>query len=418
MDLELVTVGTELLLGFTADGNTAELGRLLSSVGCNVVRSTSVPDQRAAIRDAVSGSLARTGMVVITGGLGPTRDDITKKVVADIFDAPLVMDRDYLAKLQKRFARVGLEPMPESNRSQAEVPEGAICLRNPRGTAPGLWLEGAPGTAIMLPGVPAEMRRIAEAEVVPRIWAKAQELDGEPTVTRSNTLRTTGISESSASEVLRGVESELGDVSLSYLPGIDGLDLRLTIHNAPPAVADDALERPEGILHAMLTDRLYGSGSTMLSSVVVQMLKENGMRLAVAESCTGGLVGARIVAVPGASEVFAGGMICYDDSAKARNLGVPKDVLAESGAVSEPVARAMVDGVIERFGVDVGVAVTGIAGPTGGTETKPVGTVWLAAAVSSYSVAEQRWFPGQRDEVRERSAQAALDLVRGLLTAR
>ena len=417
MDLEVVTVGTEILLGFTLDGNTAEIGRVLSQVGCNVVRSTSVPDEGEAIRDAVSGGLARAGVVVVTGGLGPTRDDITKKAVAEIFGAPLEVDAVYLEKLKKRFSRFGKGPMPEPNRSQAEVPRGATILTNPRGTAPGLWLEGDAGTVILLPGVPLEMRGLMEKEVVPRLSHLMSSQSGYDSVTRSRTLRTTGISESQLAEDLGAVESLLGAVTLSYLPGVDGVDLRLTVRDVRDSEAERLLDLADEVLHPQLADRCYATGSTTLASIMVGRLRDAQLRIAVAESCTGGLIGARLVSVPGASDVFAGGVICYENASKSRDLGVPEELLVEYGAVSEPVARAMVEGVCERFGVDAGVAVTGIAGPGGGTEEKPVGTIWLGAKVGSETRVVRRWLPGVRNEVRQRSAQAALDLLRGILAS-
>ena len=351
----------------------------------------------------------------MTGGLGPTRDDITKKVVAEIFGAPLEVDTAYLEKLKQRFARFGKGKLPESNRSQAEIPQGATTLTNPRGTAPGLWLDGAAGTVVLLPGVPLEMRSLMETEVVPRLRQAMTSEAGQDAVTRSRTLRTTGISESQLAVDLGEVESLLGEVTLSYLPGLDGVDLRLTIRNARDAEADRALNRADGIVRPQLADRCYGTDSTTLASTLIWRLREAELRLAVAESCTGGLIGARLAAVPGASDSFAGGIICYENASKVRDLGVPGDVLVESGAVSEPVARAMAEGVCERFGVDAGVAVTGIAGPGGGTKEKPVGTVWLAARVGSVTRVVGRWLPGERNEVRQRSAQAALDLLRGTL---
>ena len=415
MDLEVVTVGSELLLGFTLDGNTAEIGRLVSRIGCNVVRSTSVPDDMAAIHDAVLGALNRVGTVIVTGGLGPTHDDVTKTAVAGIFDAPLVVDDDYLGKLQKRFAKLGRGAMPETNRSQALVPEGAITLRNPRGTAPGLWLDGERGTVIMLPGVPFEMRNLMKEEVVPRLKDLMLATDGAPSVTESRTLRTTGVSESRLAQDLADVAPLLRQVSLAFLPGVDGVDLRLTIRSVSAADARTALDHAQQTLLPRLGDRYYGTGSTSLAEVLIDRLREAQLRIAVAESCTGGAVGTKLTSVPGASDVFAGGVICYENASKTRDLGVAEDVIAEHGAVSEAVALAMVEGVCDMFRVDVGGAVTGIAGPDGGTDEKPVGTVWLAARVGSATRAVKRWFPGKRSEVQQRSAQGVLDLVRSLL---
>lgn len=415
MDLEVVTVGTELLLGFTLDGNTADIARMVSHVGCNVVRSSSIPDDETAICDAVLGALDRTGLVVVTGGLGPTVDDMTKKAVAKIFDSPLELDVGYLEELKARFARLGKGPMPDSNRRQAELPRGAAVLVNPIGTAPGLWLQGPTGSVIMLPGVPQEMRSLMEAEVVPRLRRMMRADTGMASVTRSRTLRTTGISESRLADQLREAEASLGNVVLSYLPGVEGVDLRLTVRNVAAVEADDALSRAEHVLRPILAGRFYGHDTTTLAEVLVQRLHEARLRLAVAESCTGGLIGAQVAAVPGASRVFAGGVICYEDASKVRDLSVRRELLLESGSVSEAVARAMADGVCERFGADVGLAATGIAGPGGGTESKPVGTVWVAARLGAATRAVGRWFPGDRGDVRARTAQAALDLVRMML---
>jgi nicotinamide-nucleotide amidase len=415
MDLEIVTVGSELLLGFTIDGNTADIGRLVAPTGCNLVRSSSVPDDEDAIRDAVIGGLKRTGLVVITGGLGPTADDITKKVVAGIFNAPLELDRAYLQKLERRFARLGRGPMPSANRCQAEIPAGATTLRNPRGTAPGLWLDGDLGSAIMLPGVPAEMRALMEVEVLPRLRQLARSGNESDRVTKSCTLRTTGISESQLAEDLSNARPLPENVTLSYLPGVDGVDLRLTIRGVSEAEADSALESAKALLLRRLGYRFYGEAPIRLSKVVIDLLRDARMRIAVAESCTGGMIGARLTDVPGASDAFAGGIICYENASKIRELGVPGNMLEESGAVSEAVALTMADGVCTRFRVDAGVAVTGIAGPDGGTSEKPVGTVWLAARLGTETRAVRCWFPGKRSEVRKRSAQGALDLVRRML---
>ena len=229
MNIELVTIGTELLLGFTVDTNGAELARALSAAGVTVVRRTSVSDSADAIREAVRGGLERTGAVITTGGLGPTRDDISKHAVAELFSAPLDFDQHVWAALVERFARIGRVPV-ESNRSQAEVPRGATVLRNRWGTAPGLWIEGAPGLVIMLPGVPGEMRKLLEHEVVPRLAGRA---DGR--VIRSRLVRTTGIPESTLAERMGEIEREIAPLSLAYLPGLDGVDLRVSAWRLPPS---------------------------------------------------------------------------------------------------------------------------------------------------------------------------------------
>ncbi len=415
MDIELVTVGAELLLGFTVDTNAAFLARALAPVGARVVRRTTVGDTREAIQDAVRLALQRTGLVVVTGGLGPTRDDVTKHAVADLFGAPLQFDPLYFDVVRRRFADLGVS-MPESNRSQAEVPRGATILPNRWGTAPGLWLEGEPGVAILLPGVPREMRMLAEHEVIPRLGARAAgEAGASLTVVLSRTLRTTGIGESSLAERIGTREDQLAPAALAYLPSVTGVDLRLTVAGLPADAATRALEAAGRVLRPALGAHYYGDDDTDLAAVVLAACVHRQLRLAVAESCTGGLLGGRITAIPGASAAFVGGVIAYDDQVKVEALDVPAGLIAEHGAVSEPVVRAMVAGACRRFRAAAGVAVTGIAGPGGETPGKPVGTVWLAAQVDGHVKAVGRRFLGGREDIRARSAQSGLDLLRGLL---
>ena len=416
MELELLTIGTELLLGFTLDTNAAELATALSAAGARVTRSTTVSDDEASIRAGVLGGLERTGFVVTTGGLGPTRDDITKQVVADLFDAPLELDNAYLEELRQRFERFGRGPMSEKNRSQAEIPRGATKLVNRWGTAPGLWLEGEPGTVVMLPGVPREMSGLLVDEVLPRIRKRVADQAGKPAVvTRSRVLRTTGISESSLADVLEGVEEAIAPLTLAFLPTLAGVDLRLTAWQMEGGAAETNLGRAVDLLLPRLGSRCYGFDDRDLAAVLLEALSGAGHRLAVAESCTGGLVGERLTAIPGSSAVFQGGVVAYDDRVKEDILGVPKAILEEHGAVSEVVAAAMADGVATRFRTAAAVAVTGIAGPGGGNEEKPVGTVCIAGRVGDAQRVVRRVVPGDREGIRQRSAQAALDLLRGLV---
>ncbi|MDH4044148.1 MAG: competence/damage-inducible protein A [Gemmatimonadota bacterium] len=412
MDLELVTIGTELLLGHTIDTNAAYLANALAAVGAHVVRKTSVPDTPATIRDVIADGLARSGFVVTTGGLGPTRDDVTKHAVAALFGRPLITDETYLASLEARWERLGRGgPMPEANRTQAQRPEGAVVLPNPRGTAPGLWVEGAAGIVVLLPGVPHEMRALTDRELVPRLVART----GGTRVTRSRVLRTTGVPESRLADRVGPMEAQLTPVTVAYLPSFDGVDLRLTAWDVPATDADAALDRGAVALQDLLGSSVYGEGETDLAAVVLDLARAAGVRIAVAESCTGGLVAGRLTAVPGASDVFAGGVIAYDNAVKTRDLGVAASILATVGAVSEETVRAMVAGVRARFGVETAVAVSGVAGPDGGTADKPVGTVWLCAACGERVLAVQLGLPGDRNEIRTRAAQAALDLVRRVL---
>jgi nicotinamide-nucleotide amidase len=405
VEIEIVTIGTELLLGLTVDTNGAEVARTLAAQGVRVTRRVSVADQPGPIREAVSEALGRTGAVLTTGGLGPTRDDITKKVVADLFGAPLEFDESVWANLLERFARLERKPA-ESNRSQAEVPRGATVLRNRWGTAPGLWLEGSPGLVIMLPGVPLEMRRLLEQEVTHRLAARAT-----GSVIRSLVVRTTGVPESSLAERMGEIEREIAPLTLAYLPGLEGVDLRLSAWSLVADEADRRLRAAADLLRGRAGESVYGEGETDLAALVLDEARARRLQLAVAESCTGGLLGARLTDIPGSSEVFVGGVIAYADAVKSELLEVPPALIAEHGAVSESVARAMALGAARRFGVEAALSITGIAGPGGGSPAKPVGTVWIGCALDEVAETRRILFAGSRPEIRARAVQSALFLL-------
>jgi nicotinamide-nucleotide amidase len=401
MDLELVTIGTELLLGFTLDTNSAFLGQALADAGVRIARRTSVPDEPTAVRDAVREALSRSRLVITTGGLGPTRDDLSKNVVAELFGLPLEFHQDIWDDLAARWARMGRK-IGGRNRCQAEVPRGAVILPNRWGTAPGLWITGTLGEVIMLPGVPAEMRGLVTHEVIPRLTARS---GGR--VVRSLVVRTTGMPESAVAERLSQVESTLPPLSLAYLPSLDGVDLRLTAWNLEPAAADAALTSAAERLTQELGEHVYGRGDADLAAVLLQECHSSSRTIAVAESCTGGMLGARITAIPGSSEVFRGGVVPYATQGKLR-LGVRERILDIKGAVSEETVRAMATAVRELFGASMSVAVSGIAGPGGGSEDKPVGTVWFAFADDAGVESHKYVFPGSRHDVRARASQFAL----------
>ena len=439
MDCELLTVGTELLLGYTVDTNAAQAGRLLADAGLRVTRRATVGDDAAAVREAVQAALERTGTVIVTGGLGPTADDLTREAVAALFGRRLARDPEILQALEARFARMGRGPMPESNGRQADVPEGATILPNRWGTAPGLWLEGEGGRlAILLPGVPVEMRGLLEHEVIPRLLTRqagtgaqghgrtdarthgGTEAPGhgvaEPVVIRSRTLRTTGISESALADRVGDPARLVGpDVTVAWLPSPEGTDLRLTAWDLPAAAADAALAKAVAAVRPLAGAHCYGEGDADLAALLLAELERRNSRLAVAESCTGGLIGGRLAAVPGSSRVFVGGVVAYSNAVKLDLLGVSADALAAHGAVSEAVAREMAAGIARTLGTEAAVAVTGIAGPDGGSEEKPVGTVWIAALWQGKVRAFHYVFPGDREMVRRRAAQAALDALRRVL---
>ena len=402
MDFELVTIGTELLLGHTVDTNGAELGRALAEVGARLVRRTTVGDDEQAIATAVAEALARTGRVITTGGLGPTRDDLSKQVVADLYGWPLQFNEAIWEDIVSRFRRIGRVPAP-ADRGQAEVPQGAVVLPNRWGTAPGLWLDGPPGLVVMLPGVPREMKMLLTNEVLPRL----KERTGG-TAIRSMAVRTTSIAESAVASRLEGLHEELHPLTLAYLPSVEGVDLRLTAWNLEPGRAAKLLNAGAERLETALAEHAYGRDDDDLAALVVERLRRQGLRVAVAESCSGGLLGGRITEVPGSSEVFVGGVICYDDRLKTSLIDVPKALLTTHGAVSEAVATAMASGVASRLGTDVALSITGIAGPSGATETKPLGTVWIGYWHRGIASAVHRVFLGSRAEIRARAVQFAL----------
>jgi len=374
-------------------------------VGVRIVRRASVGDDADAIRDAVGDALARTGAVLTTGGLGPTRDDISKRVVADLFGLPLDFDQTVWDALVERFAALGRTPAG-SNRVQAEVPRGATILRNRWGTAPGLWIEGALGLVVMLPGVPGEMRKLLEHEVAPRLAAR-----GSGTVIRSRVVRTTGVPESTLAERLGEIERDVAPLTLAYLPGFDGVDLRLSAWGLSAEEADRRLQSAATLLRERAGGFFYGEGDDDLAALVLDRARAGARRIGTAESCTGGLVGGRLTEIPGSSDVFVGGIVCYANELKTTLLGVDPALIRSEGAVSEPVARAMASGALGALGVDLAVAVTGIAGPGGGSAIKPVGTVWLAVADRADVEARLIRVPGDRHNVRARAAQAALHLL-------
>jgi len=415
LQVELITIGDELLLGYTIDTNAAHISRTLAEAGVAVVRRTSVGDEADKIAAAVSEALDRTGAVITTGGLGPTSDDMTKPSIARIFGRKMELDEEIAAALERRWkSRFPAGKFPATNRVQAEIPEGAVVLTNRHGSAPGIWLEDEKGRWVaMIPGVPREMRGMLADELLPRI--KALGVDSDSAVV-SRTLRTTGIAESAIAELLGprflgDPGTDLGSLPLAYLPGIAGVDLRVTARGLPHGRAEQLVG--EAILK--LRDRVgayvYGEGETDLAAVILDQCRAASLKLAVAESCTGGLLGERITNIPGSSEVFLGGVIAYHNDVKRDWLGVSSEDLARFGAVSEEVVLKMATGVCARFGADVGIAITGIAGPGGGTPEKPVGLVWIAVAAPE---ARARRFQmiGDRAEIRERAAQAALEMVR------
>jgi competence/damage-inducible protein CinA-like protein len=417
--VELITIGDELLLGFTIDTNAAHISKTLAAAGFEIVRRTTVGDAAEKIAAAVSEALDRTGAVITTGGLGPTSDDLTKPAIAKIFGRRMKLDESIATDLERRWrARFPTSAFPATNRLQAEIPEGATILTNRHGSAPGIWLEDERHRWVaMMPGVPREMRGMLAEEVLPAMQARAK---GPATVVLSGTARTTGIAESAIAQLLGPnflgePGTDLGSLPLAFLPGVAGVDLRVTARGLQPDHARQLVDAAVAKLRGKLGPYVYGEDDTDLAAVVLEICRSRNFKLAVAESCTGGLLGERLTNIPGSSDVFLGGVIAYHNDLKTGLLGVAPADIEKHGAVSEAVALQMAAGIRAKTTADVGLSITGVAGPGGGTAEKPVGLVWVGIDGPDHK-ARRFHVGGDRAEIRQRAAQAALEMVRRALS--
>lgn len=419
MTVEIINTGAELLSGRTLNRHQQWLCRRLSDLGHEVIRQVTVADQGPVICDAVRESLSRADLVITTGGLGPTSDDLTRENVARLLGRSLREDPAVLQRIESIF-RQRSRPVPARARIQAMVPAGAEVLPNPAGTAPGLAIELDPNPhrssrqrslLILLPGPPRELHPMFDASVVPLL----SRVFGRPESFVCHLLRTTGMPESMVEEQLQiPLQAWVGKgLEVGYCARPLEVDVRLAARGVQ---AQDVVSAAAKIVRRVLADSVYSVAEEELEAVVVRLLTEQRQTLAVAESCTGGLVSHRITNVPGASKVLLAGLVTYSNEAKEQLLGVPTDLLQHHGAVSASVAQAMADGVRRCSGADIGVAVTGIAGPGGGTSEKPVGTVYLAIAWEQGAkvvLQNNRW---DRATFKQVTSQQALDLVRRLLS--
>ena len=412
----IVSVGNELLFGETVDTNAAWLGRVLTGWGLEVVEGFTVRDRVDEIQRAVRRALEAADAVIVTGGLGPTADDVTKQAVAELLGVPLMVDQEVQAAVQSHFRSAGFEAVPERSHGQSEVPQGATALSNERGTAPGLLLEWEGRTLVLLPGVPRELEGIVEGPLREAWDARLTRLHRA----RHRVIRTTGIEEPDLAALIEerwaDVPSEARSaIDLAYLPDELGVDLRFTVRGRKSAEAEALLAAAAAAIDPLVEPWSYEADSGDLAETVAHGLRRRGVLLAAAESCTGGLFGARMTQCPGSSDVFLGGIVSYDNAVKVAQLGVRREDLEHEGAVSETVARQMAAGVTARLGAGAGVAITGIAGPGGGSEEKPVGTVWIAVSLDGVVDARRHRFAGDRGAVRRRSVQAALAHLHGRL---
>ncbi|MGB2696774.1 MAG: competence/damage-inducible protein A, partial [Candidatus Zixiibacteriota bacterium] len=399
MKAEVITIGDEILLGQTIDTNSAFISRELSQLGIDVNYKTSVGDDIQTISEALTTGLSRADLVITTGGLGPTNDDITKKAIVKVFKRNLVFHEEILKKVEEGFRKRGME-MPKINQNQALQPQGSKALPNQFGSAPGIFIQEKDKIFFALPGVPLEMRSIMENDVLPLL----QRVSEVKVFQRK--LRTTDMPESLIYEMIEPIINNRPEVKVAFLPGFLGVDIRLN------SESQEKLEGMENNIKEVLGNSIYGEDDISLEEVVGKLLKDKGKTISVAESCTGGLIGKRFTNVSGSSEYFERGVVSYSNQAKMEILKVPQDMIEKHGAVSEQVAILMAEGIRKISRTDYGLSVTGIAGPTGGTEEKPVGLVWIGFAHENDSFAQKFLFGEDRETNRQRAAQAALNLVR------
>ncbi len=405
MNFEIISVGTELLLGQIVNTNAREISRMLSEFGYPVYYTTVVGDNPERLREALAIAAKRAEGIITTGGLGPTKDDLTKETIMDFFGKKPVLHGESLRRLNAFFAGRG-RPMPENNLKQAMLPEGCFVLDNDYGTAPGAILETEKNTVIMLPGPPRELKPMLQNRVRPYLKERAE------AAIISRSFRVFGMGESAVDELL-AEEMQQKNPTLAPYAKTGEVELRLTARARTAEEAALMLEKPAEKLYQKLGDCLYAEGEDeTLQSTVVRLLGKRGMTVSTAESCTGGLVAKKLTEVSGASACFHCGAVTYSNDQKERMLGVPHQTLAAHGAVSPEVALAMSRGAKETSGADIGVGITGIAGPGGGSEEKPVGLVYVSVCGCSRHAVKKLHLRGDREAVRERASLHALDMIR------
>ena len=418
VSVEIITVGDELLIGQVVDTNSAWIGQQLGRIGAQIDRIVSVHDQADEIRGAVDSALGRADVVIMTGGLGPTKDDITKKTLADYLGSPLERDPEVYEHVRRMTAERGID-FNELNQAQALVPRGCTVLPNRVGTAPGMMFvrpgrtDTQPRLLFSLPGVPFEMKTLVTEHVIPQL---RQHFALRSVVHR--TMITFGMAESAMALAIAPWEDALPDwLHLAYLPNARGIRLRLSAYDVDVTTATREIDRQFDLLRHHIAPYMLGYEPASVESAVAAILQERHQTLAVAESCTGGSISARITAMAGASDYYLGSVTSYSNTAKTKLLGVHAADIEQYGAVSEPVARQMAAGALERFSADYAVATTGIAGPGGGTPEKPVGTVWIAIAWRDTdnavcTAARLMHFSELREQNIERAATHALNMLR------
>jgi len=410
--VEIVTTGTELLLGQVVNTNAAYLAAKLNELGFDVLYQTTVGDNPGRMREVLRLAFERADIVITTGGLGPTYGDITKEVTAELVGKSLLLDPEAKRRIEVFFSRRGV-CMPSRNQKQAMVPEGAVVLYNERGTAPGVVYEHQSRLIVHLPGPPSELKHMVEHTLLPLLQARYPRQG----VIFSRVLRVHGIGESQVEERLTDFILNQGNPTLALLARRGEIWVRITAKGETQAAAEHKIAEWETEIQRRLQPHVFGQDDEALEVVVAEALKNRALTIATAESCTGGLLAGRLTEAPGSSAYMTGAIVAYDNRIKRDLLAVSEEMLLRHGAVSEETARAMAAGVCSRLGTDMGVAITGIAGPDGGSSEKPVGLVYIAVAYQGKIDCRRYVFNGGRDEVRYRSTQAALDQIRRAVLA-
>ena len=409
MQAEVIAIGTELLLGQTIDSNSAWIGERLAELGVTLRRKTVVADRVDDVLAALNAVMADTQWVIITGGLGPTRDDLTKGILNDFFGGRLVYHPEIYRHIEALFARMGRVP-GALNREQAEIPDVCEWLPNAVGTAPGMLFERQGQRFVSIPGVPFEMKHIMESHVLPRIRAESD------AHIEHRFFMVQGIPESELAERMVDWESSLAEgLSLAYLPSPGIVKLRLTARTATDHAAHVLLEQASASLRTLLGRDIFAENILSIEEVVGQLLKASGQTVATAESCTGGSIAALLTRIPGSSQYVQGGIVAYANEAKIQLLGVPEADLVQHGAVSDPVVRAMARGARQRLNADWGLASSGIMGPDGGSAAKPLGTVWLAVSGPGVDWAARFQMGDHRERSVRKSVLEVLGRLRGFL---
>ena len=405
MRIEIVTIGNEVLSGRTFDTNFVFLARALEEASVVVAFHSTIGDTAEGIGEALKLALSRADAVIMTGGLGPTPDDLTRKAVSIALNRPLQLEETVLKHIRERGKRAGRK-LPPSVETMALVPRGSEVWPNPVGAAPGILIEYRRKPVILLPGPPQELEALAREYVVP--WLRER----SGMTVESFTLRTFGLFESQLHEKIGNLSDAWPGATLAYLPSWFGVDLRVTVVGSSASLVRDTAERAYGELVKKTRGVIYAEGTRSMEEEVSDQLVARGWRIAAAESCTGGLLTKRLTDVPGSSRYLERSFVTYSNDAKLQLLGVSAGVLSTHGAVSAPIAEQMARGAREKSGVEIGVSITGIAGPDGGSDDKPVGTVFIAVSSSLGEAVRVHRFMGTRATVRERSVQTALDMLR------